>query len=329
MVKAYATRFAKGTIDKENSVIYGVSVITEGVAEGHGEVVDSLTLQQVQKAAADYSGGLKVVDRHTRSTDSVFATVGTLRNFRIEGKQLLADMHILKSEPNAGKLFDMAETMPDAFGLSIAFSGPREVREGVSYSRCSEIYNAALVDVPAANPTGLFSTPDAEVKLALVDANPKQTMNPEEILKKAQEQFTAALSEYGTRLKKIEDAFAAQKPASAEEFSALKSQVTELSKSLDTAKTELGGKIADRSVLAVEIAKEFSKHTGTSTGVRTDGAADTRTGDDKAKLGDELNAAVQKHYAATKSKPEAIRKAVAERKEFGPLLQSGFQVKYA
>jgi hypothetical protein len=295
------------------------------VAKGHDEVVDTLTLQQVQQAASAYSGGLKVVDRHTRSTDSVFSTVGTLRNFRIEGKQLLGDLHLLKSEQNAAKLLEMAETMPDAFGLSIAFSGPRETRDGINYSRCSEIYNAALVDVPAANEAGLFSSPDSEIKIALVDATSKTTMKPEEILAECQKQFTAALGEYGSRLAKIETALGALKPATQDEFSALKNEVKELSGKLDTAKTELTAKVSDRSALAQDIAKEFAKATGTNTGVTNDNTA-ALAAQSKAEA---LNASLQKHFAATKSKVEATKLAVAENKEFGALLQGGHKIKWA
>lgn len=318
--KAYAVKFAAGKIDREAGVIYGVSVITEGPALGHDEMIDGLTLKQVETAASQYAGGLKVVDRHTRSTDSVFSTVGALKAFRIEGKQLRADLHLLKSEANAGKLMEMAETMPDSFGLSIAFSGPRETRDGVNYSRCSEIYNAALVDVPAANPTGLFA--------AQVDAQDKTTMKPEEIIAECQKQFTAALGEYGSRLAKIEAALGALKPATQDEFSALKSEVKELTAKLETAKTELGAKVADRSGLAVEIAKEFAKHTGTSAAVKNDDAAANAANAAKSK-GDELNASLQKHYAATKSKTEAVKLAVAENKEFGSLLASGHKIKWA
>lgn len=321
--KAYAVKFSNGKIDKEAGIIYGVSVITEGVAGGHGEVVDSLTLQQVQKAAQEYAGGLKVVDRHTRATDSVFATVGTLKNFRIEGKKLLGDLYLLKSEANAPKLMEMADTMPDCFGLSIAFSGPTETRDGVNYSRCSEIYNAALVDVPAANPTGLFSYPDAETRIALVDAKPKTNMDNKEIIAECQKLFTVALGEYGARLAKIETAIAGFKPATQEEFAALKNEVTELSGKIESAKKEFADEQKRTESVAQTVAKEFAKHVGTSAAVKP--SEDTGS---KPSVGDELNASVQKHYAATKSKTEAIKLAVAEKKEFGALLQGGHKIKW-
>lgn len=323
--KAYAVRFGAGKIDRESGIIHGVSVITEGNAEGHNEVVDALTLQQVQKAAAQYAGGLKVVDRHTRSTDSVFSTVGTLRNFRIEGTQLLADLHLLKSEANAPKLLEMAETMPDCFGLSIAFSGPTETREGVNYSRCSEIYNAALVDVPAANPTGLFSSPDSETKIALVDAGAKQTMKPEEISAEIQKQFAALAGDYKARLDKIEAAIAGAKPATQDEFAALSKQVTELSGKLDESKKEFGNEQTRTTELAKAIAGEFARKVGTSATVTNDNTAAIAA----ASKTDALNASLQKHFATTKSKTEAVKLAVAENQEFGALLSAGHKIKWA
>jgi hypothetical protein len=53
---------------------------------------------------------------------------------------------------------EMAETMPGAFGLSIAFSGaPEGGDDATRFARCTEIYSCDIVDIPAANPTGLFS----------------------------------------------------------------------------------------------------------------------------------------------------------------------------
>ncbi len=55
------------------------------------------------------------------------------------------------------RILEMAELMPDTFGLSISFSGEHEEQGDTVFARCSEIYSADLVDAPAANPTGLFS----------------------------------------------------------------------------------------------------------------------------------------------------------------------------
>lgn len=144
-----------GTIDAQAATITGVSVITVGEAKGHGMLIDAQTLLQVKEAAETYSGGLKVKTDHYTGFDNI---VGTLRNFVIDGDQLRADLYLLKNHDATPRILEMAELMPDTFGLSISFSGEHEEQEsGVVFARCSEIYSADLVDAPAANPTGLFS----------------------------------------------------------------------------------------------------------------------------------------------------------------------------
>jgi hypothetical protein len=144
-----------GTIDAANAVIAGVSVITVGEAKGHGMVIDASTLEQVKSAAETYAGGLKVKTDHYTGFDNI---VGALKNFIIDGDQLRADLYLLKNHDATPRILEMAELMPDTFGLSISFSGDHEEdSRGTVFARCAEIYSADLVDTPAANPTGLFS----------------------------------------------------------------------------------------------------------------------------------------------------------------------------
>lgn len=144
-----------GTIDAGNAVIAGVSVITVGEAQGHGMVIDDCTLEQVKSAAETYAGGLKVKTDHYTGFDNI---VGALKNFIIDGDQLRADLYLLKNHDATPRILEMAELMPDTFGLSISFSGEHEENNsGTVFARCAEIYSADLVDTPAANPTGLFS----------------------------------------------------------------------------------------------------------------------------------------------------------------------------
>ncbi len=203
---------------------------------------------------------------------------------------------MLKSEPNSAKLLEMAETIPDTFGLSVAFSGPDEVIGGKTYNRCTELYNAALVDVPAANPTGLFSASFDATKLS------KKPMTPEE--------FAKACSDMGERMSKFEAALTAltAKPAegATAEMAALQTQVKELS-----------AKIASQPNLeaitqatAQAVAKEFSKATGITPGVTqkpTDPMPDPAK--DPVK---EFHGIVQKHFAILKSEPKAMQAAIRE-----------------
>jgi hypothetical protein len=92
----------------------------------------------------------------------VFSTTGHLKSFRLDGDVLRADLHVLKTEKDREKLFEMAETIPDTFGLSISFDGPDEKIKGKMFARCSEIYSTDIVSEAAANPSGLFSAKESD-----------------------------------------------------------------------------------------------------------------------------------------------------------------------
>ena len=143
-----------GDIDAAAATIKNVSVITAGEARGHGMQIDEKTLLQVKAAAETYAGGLKVKTDHYSGFNEI---VGALKNFTIDGDQLRADLFLLKNHDATARIIEMAELMPDTFGLSISFSGEHEESGETVFARCSEIYSADLVDAPAANPTGLFS----------------------------------------------------------------------------------------------------------------------------------------------------------------------------
>jgi len=145
---------AAGKIDAEAGVIRGVSLISEGPALGHGVMIDAKTIQQVKAAAEQYSGGLKVKLDHSGGAGDIIGYVDALR---IDGKKLLGDLHLLENSPHRGYVLEIAEKIPDTFGLSIAFSGPVEISgdKKTMLQRCSEIYSVDLVSEPAAN-EGLF-----------------------------------------------------------------------------------------------------------------------------------------------------------------------------
>jgi hypothetical protein len=153
----------QGQIDAQAATISDVSVITVGEAKGHGMQIDAQTLVEVKAAAETYAGGLKVKTDHYTGFNEI---VGTLKNFRIDGDQLRADLFLLKNHDATARILEMAELMPDTFGLSISFTGEHEESDNdIVFARCTEIYSADLVDAPAANPTGLFSVKvDSEKK---------------------------------------------------------------------------------------------------------------------------------------------------------------------
>ena len=170
---AKATFFSviDGRVDRAENVIRGVAVITKGPALGHGMFVDETTLAQVVEQAKTYAGGLKVKLDHTASASEI---VGYLSEFRVDGTTVRADLHLLRSSPRREYILELAETIPDTFGLSIAFSGTDEKVGENWFARCTEIYSADIVSEPAANPSGLFQAGDTTQPTS-------SDMTPEEI----------------------------------------------------------------------------------------------------------------------------------------------------
>jgi len=229
-VSNFCTQFATldNRIDAAEGVIYGVAVITKGPALGHGMIVDDTTLAGVVAQANTYEGGMKVKLDHT---DSAGAIVGYLRNFRIEGDAVRADLTLLKSSPHRDYVLEIASTIPDTFGLSISFSGADEKIGDHVFARCTEIYSADIVSEPAANPSGLFQAGDTQ------PTSPLQ-MTPEEI----QAAIAAALAPLAEKIAALEAATAVDTTADAVEMS-----------NADKAKVQIAAKEAALSVL-----REFS-----------------------------------------------------------------------
>jgi hypothetical protein len=194
---------AQARVNPADGVIYGVSLITEGPALGHGVYIDATTLQQVQTAAGMYSGGLKVKMDHGGGAGDI---VGFIDNLRIAGAKLLGDFHLLQSSEHRQYILEIAEKIPDTFGLSIAFSGPSEI--GVdkrAMQRCTEIYSVDLVSEPAANPDGLFSRMKLQADEPSANIEIELPMN-EEMKKAIEAMIQSALANVGERMSKLEGA---------------------------------------------------------------------------------------------------------------------------
>jgi len=194
-----------GQIDAASGVIRGVSLISEGPALGHGVMIDRRTLEQVKAAAEQYAGGLKVKLDHNSSAGDI---IGYVSELRIEGTKLLGDLHLLQNSPHRAYVLEIAEKIPDTFGLSIAFSGPSELGadKKTVLQRCSEIYSVDLVSEPAANRDGLFSRimkkfNDASGVSIEIEPNPE--MN-DDMKKAVAGMIESAMMAYGDRLSKLE-----------------------------------------------------------------------------------------------------------------------------
>jgi hypothetical protein len=162
-----------------SDIIEGVSVISVGEAKGHGLFVDAQTLREVKACAETYAGGVKVNLDHGAGIRDI---VGFVDNFRIIGEKLVADLNLLQNAERRDYVLEIAEKLPDTFGISIAFSGPVREIDGKRFASCEELYSADLVQTPAANPTGLFSFEAKRVDKFSSDMEDEKTQ-AEEIVK--------------------------------------------------------------------------------------------------------------------------------------------------
>jgi hypothetical protein len=179
-------------------IIEGVSIISVGEAKGHGLFVDDITLQEVKACAESYAGGVKVNLDHGAGIKDI---VGFCDNFRIVGEKLVADLNLLETAEKRAYVLEIAERMPDTFGISIAFSGPVRERDGRSFASCTELYSADLVQTPAANPAGLFS-----FTAKSVDTSAKEMIDDKNKMEDGAED-TVSIADIIERLSALETAF--------------------------------------------------------------------------------------------------------------------------
>lgn len=163
-----------GIIDSDNFIIRGVSVITGGIeAEGHNLQVDDTTLKQLQ-ACAKEKGKIPVTLDHGSGVKDLN---GYICGFRMDGDKLRGDWHLLKTHDESIKMLERAEVMPECFGLSVAFKGPRDgvpTGGGKMAARCEKLLSVDVVTRPAANATGLFGADPVDKPN---NDMPKQTQN--------------------------------------------------------------------------------------------------------------------------------------------------------
>jgi hypothetical protein len=223
-----------------SDIIEGVSVISVGEAKGHGLFVDAQTLREVKACAETYAGGVKVNLDHGAGIKDI---VGFCDNFRIIGEKLVADLNLLQNAERREYVLEIAEKLPDTFGISIAFSGPVREIDGKRFASCEELYSADLVQTPAANPTGLFSFEAKAVDKNLTNMEDEKTQ-AEEIVKEDEIDIADILS----RLSALETAFGdyknkmEEKPEEkmAEEKKDEESEMSKLSAKLDTIISNFG-----------------------------------------------------------------------------------------
>jgi hypothetical protein len=121
-------------------------------------------------------------------------------------------MHLLQNSPHRDYILEIAQRIPDTFGLSIAFSGPSEKSADklTTLQRCSEIYSVDLVSEPAANPSGFFARKlkqlqTAEVEQPTAEIDIELPMN-EEMKKAIEGMIQSAMMGMNDKIAKLESA---------------------------------------------------------------------------------------------------------------------------
>jgi hypothetical protein len=201
-MKHYFTALDTPTVDSENGIIRGASLISLGDAKGHFDdkgrqvIVDETTLEQIFKQCKKL-GTVKVKADHG---SGVFEIVGWADNFAMTASKVLADVHLYESEPNRPRLLEIAEKNPTHMGISMEFTGADKARGTVCLSRCDEVIAAAIVDDPAAN-SSLFSAipPEPETTENMEPETAPETPDKYEELSKKFEDLIAKFEEFAKK----------------------------------------------------------------------------------------------------------------------------------
>ena len=201
-IRPESTRFARADVDQEadrqvdreggrfdSGIIRDVAVITRGEALGHGVWIDSTMLDQVVEAGNETGNGIKARFTHPgMSSDGLGKMLGRVQDFRVDGDQVLGDLHFSASSRQTpdGDLAEyvmlLTEEDSSAAGLSIVFDRDLDASEmftdyntdddgdfvspddqnvgGLPHARVMNLRAADVVDEPAANPTGMFYRQD-------------------------------------------------------------------------------------------------------------------------------------------------------------------------
>ncbi|MFI4862429.1 MAG: hypothetical protein ACIAXF_17320 [Phycisphaerales bacterium JB063] len=156
-------------VDREAGAILNVAVITVGKTKPSGNGldpfdVDAVSLQQVADAINASEVGVKSRMTHPEVSgeDDITRRVGYIRNARVEGLSVRADMYFHNpGSDSAAVLFSIAETDPASCGLSIVSNTARLERDETAPTgivlRLAQIDAVDWVGEPAANPTGMLS----------------------------------------------------------------------------------------------------------------------------------------------------------------------------
>jgi len=222
------------SVDSENGLIKGVSLMTVGECIGHGVYSDLKTLQLIYELARD--GGIKSFMNH-EDNPTVIDTVGVFSGIYIDGDKVRGSFQSLKSfkqhnQKGYDTLFEMATNAPETFGISLVLDSDLEVIDGKKYLRPTKVESADFVGEPAANKS-LFSKKQDEPIKDMKKITDKFSGNDAALLKAIKLMAGDPTMTEDTAIETVEDQM------DQERIQAIMDENTSLKAELETLKTEL------------------------------------------------------------------------------------------
>jgi len=154
-----------GNVDRVGGILHDVVILEEGEARGHRMMVSRLTLSNALGLLE--TEPLPAYISHTGAfADRLLDEIGTFSEFYQDGDKIRAGrFEVLPSfranEPERfDRLFDLAERLPQAFGISIVFEGSVawETEDGAEdFTGFAEIPDGALYPLPTIQPERINS----------------------------------------------------------------------------------------------------------------------------------------------------------------------------
>jgi hypothetical protein len=165
-------------VDRKANIIFGANLMQVGdLNDGDSRpwTIDGETLRQAQRFMSQGKNGAKARFTHPNmSSDGMGSYLGRWKNVRVDGGTLRGDLHIADAAFTSPQgdlgtyVMDLAESDPEAFGVSLATMLDRENLDkhdeklGKWPMRFSDVRAGDIVDEPAATRGGMFdlTTPD-------------------------------------------------------------------------------------------------------------------------------------------------------------------------
>jgi hypothetical protein len=278
--KALRTR-GRYLVDQDKGLMQDVSLIQMGEAKGHGMWIDQGSLESALAVLEGNTLPAYVTHAGAIESDRLLNEIGVFSGFYVEAGKLKAetfkvlDSFMSDEAERYRRLFDLAEAMPDAFGLSMVFEAalvwvqddglevpieegsPENSLRDLPSVRFISIRSADFVDTPAANEGGLFSQPRKLNQDQAMSDDEEKEVTTQEVDQATEESADNAAADAAAVATEATEAPDAEEADTAEESddTAEESDDTEESGDLD----ELRAKIDEQAATIAELTAKLEE----------------------------------------------------------------------